>query len=50
MPDEYEPFLLRSNSGEGFIGEAYVMLSPLEDLLEMNPKDEQDYRAAFEGV
>ena len=45
LPDEYKSFLLRSNGGEGFIGEAYIMLSPLEELLEMNASYEVEINA-----
>jgi hypothetical protein len=45
LPNEYKTFLLRSNGGEGFVGEAYVMLSPLEDLLEMNAGYEVEINA-----
>jgi hypothetical protein len=36
LPDEYKSFLLTSNGGEGFIGEAYVILWPIEELLQVN--------------
>ncbi len=45
LPDEYKSFLLRSNGGEGFIGEAYAMLSPLEELLDMNAAYETEINA-----
>jgi len=36
LPDEYVRFLRRSNGGEGFIGNAYVILWRLEELLTLN--------------
>jgi hypothetical protein len=39
---DYVDFMLTSNGGEGLIGGSYVVLWPIEDLLERNA----DYRAA----
>jgi hypothetical protein len=36
LPDDYAGFLQRANGGEGFIGNAYVIFWPVEELLEMN--------------
>jgi hypothetical protein len=36
LPDEYQSFLLRSNGGEGFIGDGYVILWQIEELLQLN--------------
>ena len=36
LPDEYAGFLKRANGGEGFIGNAYLILWPAQELLEMN--------------
>lgn len=37
LPQDYVEFLQRTNGGEGLIGQnAYVILWPVEDLLEMN--------------
>lgn len=36
LPDDYSQFLGMMNGGEGFIGDAYVRLYKLEELLEMN--------------
>lgn len=36
MPDEYARFLQKMNGGEGFVGNAYVILWRVEELLEMN--------------
>ncbi|HVH09230.1 MAG TPA: SMI1/KNR4 family protein [Gemmatimonadales bacterium] len=36
LPEDYIFFLQHSNGGEGFIGNAYVILWPVEQLIEMN--------------
>jgi hypothetical protein len=36
LPDDYARFLQQVNGGEGFIGNAYVILWRVEELLEMN--------------
>src|SRR5271156_5392423 len=36
VPHGYARFLKQANGGEGFIGNAYVILWPVEELLEMN--------------
>ncbi len=36
LPDDYERFLQQTNGGEGFIGNVYVILWRVEELLEMN--------------
>ena len=36
LPDSYFVFLARANGGEGFIGDRYVQLWRVEELLEMN--------------
>jgi len=36
LPEEYSQFLQRTNGGEGFIGNAYVIFWRLEELIEMN--------------
>lgn len=36
LPSDYVEFLKVSNGGEGFIGESYVMLWPIESLVELN--------------
>ena len=36
MPDGYTAFLRRANGGEGFIGERYVRLWRVEELIGMN--------------
>jgi SMI1-KNR4 cell-wall len=36
LPDDYAGFLQQTNGGEGFVGNAYVILWRVEDLLEMN--------------
>ena len=36
LPDDYLQFLQYSDGGEGFIGNAYVMLWRLEELLDLN--------------
>lgn len=36
LPESYLQFLLRSNGGEGFIGEQYVVAWRVEELLDLN--------------
>jgi hypothetical protein len=36
LPGDYARFLQKANGGEGFIGNAYVILWRVEELLEMN--------------
>jgi hypothetical protein len=36
LPDEYKQFMRRTNGGEGFVGNAYVILWPIERLRELN--------------
>src|SRR5690242_10258239 len=36
LPDDYAEFLHQMNDGEGFVGNAYVILWRIEELLEMN--------------
>jgi len=36
LPDDYAEFLQQANGGEGFVGNAYVILWRVEELLEMN--------------
>jgi len=36
LPEEYAQFLQHANGGEGFVGNAYVILWRVEELLEMN--------------
>ena len=36
LPDDYVRFLQQTNGGEGFIGNAYIILWRMEELLEMN--------------
>jgi hypothetical protein len=36
LPDDYLSFLQQMNGGEGFIGNAYVILWRMEELIEMN--------------
>ena len=36
LPDGYARFLQQTNGGEGFVGNAYVILWRVEELLEMN--------------
>src|SRR5438270_13821026 len=36
LPGRYKSFLAKSNGGEGFVGDAYVMLWRAEELLELN--------------
>jgi hypothetical protein len=36
LPDDYAKFLQQANGGEGFVGNAYVILWRVEELLEMN--------------
>lgn len=36
LPTEYAEFLMLHNGGEGFIGEAYLMLWPIEELFQLN--------------
>ncbi len=36
LPDDYARFLQQANGGEGFVGNAYVILWRVEELLEMN--------------
>jgi hypothetical protein len=36
LPDDYAQFLQQTNGGEGFVGNAYVILWRAEELLEMN--------------
>jgi hypothetical protein len=36
LPDDYAEFLQQMNGGEGFVGNAYVILWRIEELLEMN--------------
>jgi hypothetical protein len=36
LPDDYAQFLQQVNGGEGFVGNAYVILWRVEELLEMN--------------
>ena len=36
LPDDYVEFLRRRNGGEGFIGDSYLILWKLEELVEFN--------------
>src|SRR5579859_1697783 len=36
LPEDYVQFLQRCNGGEGFIGKAYLILWPVEELVKMN--------------
>src|ERR1044072_7362040 len=36
LPDDYARFLQQTNGGEGFLGNAYVILWRVEELIEMN--------------
>ncbi len=36
LPEDYANFLQQSNGGEGFVGNAYIILWRVDDLLEMN--------------
>ncbi len=36
LPDDYESFLRQTNGGQGFVGNAYLILWRMEELLEMN--------------
>ncbi len=36
FPQEYRDFLLNSNGGEGAIGQSYLVLWKIEDLIELN--------------
>jgi hypothetical protein len=36
LPDDYAELLQQANGGEGFVGNAYVILWRVEELLEMN--------------
>lgn len=36
LPDDYAEFLQQANGGEGFVGNAYIILWRVEELLEMN--------------
>jgi hypothetical protein len=36
LPEDYKEFLKQANGGEGFVGDAYVVLWRVEELLEMN--------------
>jgi SMI1 / KNR4 family (SUKH-1) len=40
LPDSYARFLQQMNGGEGFIGNAYVILRRIEQLIEMNKAHE----------
>ncbi|SRR6266487_5605684 len=42
LPDDYAQFLQQTNGGEGFVGNAYLILWRIEELLEMN----KDYQVA----
>jgi len=42
LPADYVQFLLRSNGGEGFIGESYVILDRVEELIKFNAGYEDD--------
>ncbi len=36
LPDDYAEFLRQANGGEGFVGDAYIILWRVGELLEMN--------------
>lgn len=36
FPNDYKEFLLKSNGVSGFVGEAYLLIWPLEDIEEIN--------------
>ncbi len=36
LPDDYQEFMLSNNGGEGFVGERYVSLAPIEELAKWN--------------
>ena len=36
LPVDYRSFLLKSNGGEGFVGEHYLVLWKVEELIEFN--------------
>lgn len=42
LPESYLDFLLRANGGEGFIGEQYVVVWRVEELLDLNKDYEVD--------
>ncbi len=42
LPGDYVQFLRKTNGGEGFVGNAYLILWRIEELLEMN----RDYQVA----
>ena len=42
LPKDYEQFLERMNGGEGFVGEAYLSLWRVEELLQRNKDYEVD--------
>lgn len=45
LPEAYVQFLRRANGGEGFIGRAYLILWPIEDLAEKNAAYQVDQYA-----
>lgn len=45
LPAGYRDSLLKCNGGEGFIGEHYLILWPIEDLLHLNAAYEVPERA-----
>lgn len=42
LPAGYKDFLEQSNGGEGFVGESYLMLWPIDQLLKLN----EDYEVS----
>jgi hypothetical protein len=45
LPDDYVAYLKRSNGGEGFVGDAYLVLWKAEELVEFNKDYEMETRA-----